>query len=269
MTTGTAKCRFYDMLHSNNSARIRIWLRLKGGLEDVVERILVGHHELHEGVLEAVNPLKKVPALQTDKGLSLFESYVILEYLEDRFGTSTEPSLVLDNPDDRAFVQLLVRIHDLYIASPNCTQPQFAHTQGCMYLDAVPTKYTPASRTMDVATRAAKLKEIHKQLTWLEGQLRLPYMAGDRITHADCTWFPTCVFMELLLPYTFGWSPIFHEEQHFPKLTTWFHKCMKNEHFSKTYGEVHGTLKGHQEDGRFELVRKIPVDNPDYKWKYI
>lgn len=93
-------------------------------------------------------------------------------------------------------------------------------------------------------------------------------MAGDRITHADCTWFPTCVFMELLLPYTFGWSPIFHEEKHFPKLTMWFHKCMKNEHFYKTYGEVHGTLKGHQEDGRFELVRKIPAENPDYQWKY-
>ena len=33
-------------------------------------------------------------------------------------------------PNDRAFVQLLVRIHDIYISSPNCTQPHFSHTQG-------------------------------------------------------------------------------------------------------------------------------------------
>lgn len=264
-----SKCVFYDMLHSNNSARVRIWLRLKGGLEDRVDRVLISHDDLHNGVLEKVNPLKKVPALTTENGMHLFESFVILQYLEDRYGSLSPPSLVLDTPEDRAFVHLLVRIHDLYISSPNCSQPNFHHTQGCMYLDAVPTSFTPASRTMDVATRAAKLAEIFKQLTWLEGQAKAPFLAGDRLSHADCAWFPTCVFMELLLPYVFGWSPIFHETKVFPKLTQWFAACLSNPHFEKTYTEVRGTLLGHQAKGRFELVQQIPAQHPEFQWKYM
>lgn len=267
----STKCIFYDMLHSNNSARIRLWLRLQGGLHDSIQIVVISHDELHNGMLESINPLKKVPAFRTEKGLALFESFVILNYLEDRFGGTTPgaPCLVLDTPDDRAFGQLLVRIHDLYISSPNCTQPNFSHTQGCMYLDPVPTKYTPASRTMDVATRAAKLAEIYKQLHWMESQIRLPYMAGDRICHADLTWFPTCVFMELLLPYVFGWSQIFHETLHFPKWTQWFTKCLENTHFESVYHEIHGTLVGHQRDGRFDLVKGIPQQHPEFHWKYV
>ncbi len=262
-------CIFYDMLHSNNSARIRIWLRLHGGLEDCINRIVISHDDLHNGMLEHINPLKKVPAFRTDTGLVLFESFVILQYLEDRFGTSSIPSLVLDTPDDRAFCHLLVRVHDLYISSPNCTQPNFSHTQGCMYLDPVPTAFTPASRTMDVATRAAKLAEIYKHLVWMEGQIRLPYMAGDRLCHADCTWFPTCIFMELLLPHVFDWSPIFHEKQHFPRWTMWFATCRQNPSFEITYQEIHGTLKEHQKRGRFQLVQEVPKQHPTFRWKYI
>jgi glutathione S-transferase len=265
----TRKCTFYDMTHSNNAARIRIWIRLKGGLEDQVHIVMVGHQELHEGFLQAINPLKKVPAFVTDSGLKLFESFVILQYLEDRFGSTTLPSLVLDTPDDRAFVNLLVRCHDLYISSPNCTQPNFSHTQGCMYLDPVPTEFTPASRTMDVGTRAAKLAEIHKQLTWLESQIRLPFLAGERITHADCTWFPSCIFMELLLPLVFDWSPVFYETVHFPKLTIWFAKCLENDHFALTRKEIYGALEQHRQKGRFVKVREVAQNNPDYKWTYI
>eukprot|EP00971_Amphidinium_carterae_P347633 6489725-Amphidinium_carterae.1 len=38
-------------------------------------------------------------------------------------------------PQARARVNLLCSIHDLYIASPNCTQPNFSHTQGaCLHV---------------------------------------------------------------------------------------------------------------------------------------
>lgn len=262
------------MLHSNNAARVRIWLRLQGGLEDQVERIVISHDDLHNGMLEHVNPLKKVPAFKTDRGLALFESFVIMQYLEDRFGkvmetNSSTLSLLLDTPDDRAFCHLLVRLHDLYISSPNCTQPNFSHTQGCMYLDPVPTTFTPASRTMDVKTRAAKLADMYKHLKWMEGQIRLPYLAGDRLSHADCTWFPTCIFMELLLPYVFGWCPIFHENIHFPRWSSWFATCRQNPHFEITYQEIHGTLKRHQDLGRFELVKQVVQQHPEFQWKYI
>ena len=71
------------------------------------------------------------------------------------------------------FVSLLVRMHDIYIASPNCTQPHFSHTQGCMYLAPYETKHCGKARAMDRPTRAAKLAEIWKQLTWLEGQVKI------------------------------------------------------------------------------------------------
>jgi len=264
----STKCVFYDMMHSNNAARIRIWIRLKN-LQETIHTVILQHDDMASEKLGEVSPYNKVPAFVTDSGLKLFESFVIMQYLEDRFGGSTQPSLVLDTPDHRAFVNLLVRCHDIYISSPNCTQPNFSHTQGCMYLDPYPTAFTPAVRTMDTVTRAAKLAEIYKQLTWLEGMVKLPFLAGDRITHADCTWFPSCVFMELLLPLVFDWSPIFHETDHFPKLTAWFRNCLNNKHFALTHTEIYGTLDQQRLQGRFENVRQVALNHPEYKWKYI
>mmetsp|Transcript_29120 Transcript_29120/g.47796 ORF Transcript_29120/g.47796 Transcript_29120/m.47796 type:complete len:238 (+) Transcript_29120:1-714(+) len=234
---------------------------------------MLDHNDLDQGQkLEEINPLKKIPALVTDNGLNLYESFVIISYLEDRFGIGANPrlELILDNAEDRAFVQLLVRIHDIYISSPNCTQPHFSHTQGCMYLDPTPTKYTPARRTMpDPNVRAAKLKEIYERLCWLEETIKLPYMAGERITHADITWYPTCIFMEVLLPYVFGWAPIFYETKHFPRLTQWFATCSRNEHFASVRRDIYDVLVQQKHDGRFDGVRDVVKNNPELKWVYI
>lgn len=77
---------------------------------------------------------------------------------------------------------------------------------------------------MDDFSRGSKLAEIWKQLSWLEDQISEdgPFMAGEDISHADLTWFPTAIFMEFMLPRVFDWPKIFHETEHFPKLTKWF-----------------------------------------------
>jgi len=90
-----------------------------------------------------------------------------MQYLEDKFG-HYGPSFMLDTPEEKAFVQLLVRMHDIYIASPNCTQPNFSHTQGCMYITPYATEFCSEERVMKLDVRAKKLAEIWKQLTWLE-----------------------------------------------------------------------------------------------------
>lgn len=91
-----------------------------------------------------------------------------------------------------------------------------------MYANDVIDLWLNERRTMPDATiRAAKLKEIFERLCWMEETIKLPYMAGDRITHADITWWPTCTFMEVLLPYVFGWSAIFYETKQFPRLSQW------------------------------------------------
>jgi len=65
-----------------------------------------------------------------------------------------------------------------------------------------------------------------------------PYLAGDRITHADMTWFPTAIFMEFMLPRVYEWPQVFHETECFPKLTAWHAKCMENPHFAKVRQEI-------------------------------
>lgn len=125
---------FFDMIHSNNAARIRIWLRLKGLDEkDAVEAKFVTYSDLQSEEYMKCNPLRKVPALLDEDGDALFESQVIMEYLEDHYnGKGAVPSFEPGTAKERAYVSLLVRMHDLYIASPNCTQPNFSHTQvGC------------------------------------------------------------------------------------------------------------------------------------------
>ena len=107
-------------------------------------------------------------------------------------------------------MELLIRVHDLYIASPNCTAPGFSHSQGAMYLSY---GWHGAARGMDLPTRAAKMAEIWKQLNWLEAKKQSsspsPFLVSDQLTLADMTWFPTCVFMEFLLPRFFGWPHLF------------------------------------------------------------
>jgi glutathione S-transferase len=107
------------MVHSNNAARIRLWLRLKG-LDDLVDCKMITYPDLQSEEYQKINPLKKVPAFVTGQGDCVFESFVIMQYLEDKFGHIGMP-LMPENAEERAFVNLLVRVHDIYIASPNCT----------------------------------------------------------------------------------------------------------------------------------------------------
>lgn len=279
ITEKKKKCVFFDMVHSNTAARIRLWLQLNR-LEDAVEsKLIATSAELQTPEYMKINPLKKVPAFITDTGMGLFESSVIMGYLEDKFGRSsnndsnTTIELVMDTPEDRAFVELIVRCHDLYVASANCNQPHFSHTQGCMYLDPTPTQFTPERRTMDTATRAAKLAELHQQLIFLEQQTRGPYIAGAAMTHADLTWYPTMVMMVFMLPKSFGWSEDFLEPlssslSHFPKLAAWFQLCSANQHFGRMQKVFVDEYRAEYDQGLLVGVREDVDQHPEYKWKY-
>ena len=287
------------MKHSNNAARIRLWLRLnKDVLDDVavkehisIETKWLSHDDIESDSFASVNPLKKVPALivhdQQGAHFQLFESSVIMGYLEDIVPESVL-KMTDDNStaEDRALISLIVRCHDLYVSSPNCTQPNFSHTQGCMYLDPIPTPFTPERRTMSIKIRAAKVAEVYKQLCWLEKNGKFsPYLGGDRITHADLTWFPTAVFMELLLPLVFDWTPVFvasDEDEgdgatittakEFPRLGGWFRRCLATDAscFAETRQEIRGALLNQKERGRFAAVKEtVEAYRKDFKWKYV
>ena len=162
-TKSEAKPMFFDMLHSNNAARVRLWMALKkpGGMADAIDVKMVTYPELQTASFAAINPLRKVPGLLRADGTTVFESSVILNYLEDKY-RDEGPAFTPPTPEGRQEMELLCRVHDLYIASPNTTAAGFSHSQGAMYLSAGwcnpsparhPQPRTPARRHPQPATR--------------------------------------------------------------------------------------------------------------------
>ena len=164
---GHSRPVFFDMKHSNNAARIRLWRALKEGMTDEIERRVVSYPDLKSPEFAALNPLKKVPAFIRADGSNVFESSVILGFLEDKYDQA-KPSFTPATPEGRQLMQLFIRIHDVYIASPNCCAPGFSHCQGAMYLSY---GWHGAARGTDLPTREAKIGEIWRQLNWLEAQV--------------------------------------------------------------------------------------------------
>lgn len=63
----------------------------------------------------ALNPIAKIPVLVTEQGTVIPESEAIIDYLEDRFPT---PSLRPADPEQRARVNIAVRVMDSYVMAP-------------------------------------------------------------------------------------------------------------------------------------------------------
>lgn len=253
---GGKKIVFYDMVVSNNAARIRLWLKYKQVPD--VETKLVTYAELKTEEYKKANPLQKVPGLILADGTTVFESNVILSFLEDKY-SSSGPTFKPPTPEARCHMELLCRIHDLYIASPNCTQPGFSHTQGSMYLSG-----------MDLKTRAAKVAEIWQQLTWLNDHMKAPYMCGDAVSLADFTWYPTTIFMEFMLPRVFEWPDIFNKEGGpFPKIYAWWQMLTAKKEFADVRNDIYGILAEMEGGGHFKhIIDEVKADTTGLKFKY-
>lgn len=76
--TGDDPIYFFTLPHSNNAARITLWLQLTG-LNDAVHTVPLAYKDLRQLEFRNVNPLGKVPALShPGAGIQLFEADVIL-----------------------------------------------------------------------------------------------------------------------------------------------------------------------------------------------
>ena len=258
---------FFDMKHSNNAARIRLWLRMNsfnGSLpSSEIDRTVVEYADLKTPSFKKTNPLAKVPSFVRPDGEPVYESAVILQYLEDKYGPFFDPG----GAESRQLVNWQIRMHDLYVASPNCTQPGFSHSQGAMYLSA---SWHGPERGMSLEDRAAKFAELWKQLCLLEGSVRDGggYLAGPEVTLSDMTWHPTAVFMEHMLP-KFGWPDIFGPGSPFPKLSSWYRRCLRYPAFAETRGEILEYWEEMGAKGQFEPILKEIEEAPAcLKFKY-
>lgn len=255
------------MTHSNNGARVRLWLNYKAGAADLIDKKVMGYADLKQPEFLAVNPLGKIPGLVRADGVTVFESNVILDYLEDKY-SMLKPSFLPPTPEGRQEMQLIMRCHDLYIASPNTTQPGFSHSQGAMYLSY---GFHGLVRGMDLPTRASKLKEIWEQLTWLNGQIKGPYMCGAELSLADFTWYPTTIFMEYMLPRVFGWPDVFRDEGGpFPEIAKWWTKLTGEEPaFAAVRKDIFKYWEEMEEAGQFKHIRdEVAADASGLKFKY-
>lgn len=185
---------------------------------------------LQEPDYDKINPVRKVPALIREDGQGVFESSIILNYLEEKYNNNL--CFIPDTAEKRQEMHLIIRLHDLYVTSPNSSQPGFSHTQGAMYLTPVPTKFISSVRCIpDRSVRAKKIAELWFQLNELEELMyEGPYIMGDKLTLADFTWFPTTIFMEYMLPKIFGWPDIFNNNNPniLPKLHSWWNYEQKH-----------------------------------------
>ena len=267
------KAKFFDMVQSNNGARVRLWVRhCSLGVSDHIETQIVKKVvDLQSPEFAEINPFQKIPALIRDDGHPIFEAAVILNYLEDKFHHNLR--FVPATPEDRQEMNLLIQLHDMYVASPNCTAPGFSHSQGAMYLTPVPVPdFCPARRIMpDPAVRAAKIAELWKQLELLDRAIARrggPYIMGDQLTLVDFTWFPTTVYMEFMLPKIFGWKNIFREPDVLPDLSRWWTNLADNQtEFATVRKEIGDFWEEAEAKGAFDTIKEV-VQDKTYQWTY-
>ena len=208
--------KLYNLNLSNFATKCRIVVFEKGANIELAE--IPGGNPKSVDYLK-INPLGKVPALQTDE-LVIAESEIINEYLEEKFPS---PPLLPKSPEARAKVRFLARMNDLYLDPP--FRALFPHLN-------------PKSRDEKVVSE--KLGELQERLDLLETILPAKgFAAGADFSLADCAIAPTMFFLMNLMP-AFGAKPPTESR---PKLASWWTHVQTRPSVSKAIGEMGVALK--------------------------
>jgi glutathione S-transferase len=150
----------------------------------------------------ARNPSGQTPCLELDDGTHLAEITAICEYLEEKHPS---PPLIGTTPEERAETRMWTRRVDLRICEPMANG--FRFSEGLQLFK---------DRLLTVPEAAPGLKSMAKDgEAWLEGQLKGPFICGDRFTLADILLF---AFVD------FGGQVGQPLDPKFAKLTAWFER---------------------------------------------
>ncbi|EOD30932.1 hypothetical protein EMIHUDRAFT_202969 [Emiliania huxleyi CCMP1516] len=136
---------------------------------------------------------------------------------------------------------------DAYRAlNPQCKIPTLLLPDGSAVYESRGCGYKGVE-LIDAPARAAKLREVAKQVGVLEGLVVGPYAAGAALTEADCALYPT---LALLLPFclehAFGWPTLYAK---------WLAEMEKLPAAQRVRAEVEPALQGWLHAGRFEPIR--------------
>jgi glutathione S-transferase len=161
-----------------------------------------------------INPIRKLPVLMVE-GTALPESEVICEFIED---LHPEPSLLPDDPMQRATGRLIRRIADTYVMNP--MMPLFKNF---------------SRKTRDQAAVDLALSNIRQGLTFLDNWLAAePYAVAGRLTLTDFAVAP-------ILRYVAEYPPVFGFGNPFEglaKVQAYFSACRNDPHIERGLSRI-------------------------------
>jgi len=239
-TTMSSPPTLFDMPVSNNGARCRLIIYKKGlsTTEDIQIKSPADLGGLKSPEYFAVNPQGLMPCLVTEEG-PIPESDTIARYLLDRF-ESKSPSFRPSTLAGRTKSEIITRLHDIYIAG----------NQQCMYKLVPPFGKFPM--------RHQQMDELRKQILVVDTHVdpKGPYIAGEEVSLADATLFPTLIFAQYMLPKFEPEGSKWDQKAVFgANLSRWFEWVRANDDsFSKVYTEITSALKAWDEGGRWDTI---------------
>lgn len=167
---------------SNYFNKARIALLEKG----VAHEVDAGRRPSQDEGFLALSPMGKVPFLELDGGVTISESQVICEYLEDAY---PQKPLYPRDPLARAKVRELVTVLDLHVEL----------VARRLYREAF-----FGGKVSDDAKQAAE-KELGKGLRALAQLAKFdPFIAGKELTLADCSAFAHLPLVTLTTKIIYG-----------------------------------------------------------------
>ena len=171
--------KLYDFPLAPNPRKLRVYLAEKG-IE--IPRVLVDltkGEQVAPGFL-AKNPTGGLPVLELDDGTCLRESLAIIEYLEELHPT---PPMIGTTPLERARVRALERSADIGVLMG--VARVFHNTHAVL-----------PGRVPNPEIAAIARRDLEKPARFLDAQFGdgRAFVAGDRVTIADCTLFAAMEF---------------------------------------------------------------------------
>jgi glutathione S-transferase len=190
--------KLYQSIGPNPRA-VKMFIAEKGLDVPRVDIDLIGGENRQAAHL-ARNPSGQTPALELDDGNCLAEITAICEYLEEKH---PEPPLIGTTAEERAEARMWTRRVDIRICEPMANGFRFGEGYP-MFKDRVHCAPEASPGLKAIARNGEE---------WLEGQLKGPWICGERFTLADIVLFS---FVE------FGGTVGQPLDPAFAKLTDWF-----------------------------------------------
>jgi glutathione S-transferase len=171
--------KLYDFVFAPNPRKLRVYLAEKGIEIPCVPVNLAKGEQLAPDFL-AKNPAGGVPVLELDDGTCLTDSLAIIGYLEE---LHPEPPMIGTTPLERARVRALERLADVGLL---LGMGRLFHNVHAVLPGRTPNPEVAAQARRDLEKPARLLDAV-----LADGR---PFLAGDRVSIADCTLFAALEF---------------------------------------------------------------------------